>query len=232
MYSSTMEKLSRNDPCPCGSGKKYKKCCLNKDAADMTQLTAGTPDLFKPAALLIAGESHVPAIACEDETNQKFVFVLARASRQMDALEAAEEAGADLDSVPGSTLDSVGPDCLRYLYKIGYRIMPGLKADNVELLEDLLDEEEDLEIEHAEGMLDTLYDTAEQQIREEQPLEVRETLVRLRRAGHSRSAIMDMIVHVMMHESMQAAHDDGEPDIPRYVAALANLPNLSCDSDH
>jgi len=23
----------RNDPCPCGSGKKYKKCCLNKDQA-------------------------------------------------------------------------------------------------------------------------------------------------------------------------------------------------------
>lgn len=20
---------SRNDPCPCGSGKKYKKCCMN-----------------------------------------------------------------------------------------------------------------------------------------------------------------------------------------------------------
>jgi len=20
----------RNDPCPCGSGKKYKQCCLNK----------------------------------------------------------------------------------------------------------------------------------------------------------------------------------------------------------
>lgn len=23
-------KLGRNDPCPCGSGKKYKKCCLRK----------------------------------------------------------------------------------------------------------------------------------------------------------------------------------------------------------
>jgi peptide deformylase len=23
-------KISRNDPCPCGSGKKFKKCCLNK----------------------------------------------------------------------------------------------------------------------------------------------------------------------------------------------------------
>ncbi len=21
------DKVSRNDPCPCGSGKKYKKCC-------------------------------------------------------------------------------------------------------------------------------------------------------------------------------------------------------------
>jgi uncharacterized protein YecA (UPF0149 family) len=25
------EKVGRNDPCPCGSGKKYKKCCLGKD---------------------------------------------------------------------------------------------------------------------------------------------------------------------------------------------------------
>lgn len=23
----TVEKIGRNDPCPCGSGKKYKKCC-------------------------------------------------------------------------------------------------------------------------------------------------------------------------------------------------------------
>ena len=25
------KKLSRNAPCPCGSGKKYKHCCLDKD---------------------------------------------------------------------------------------------------------------------------------------------------------------------------------------------------------
>lgn len=23
--------IGRNDPCPCGSGKKYKQCCLKKD---------------------------------------------------------------------------------------------------------------------------------------------------------------------------------------------------------
>ena len=27
-------KVGRNDPCPCGSGLKYKKCCLNKDIQD------------------------------------------------------------------------------------------------------------------------------------------------------------------------------------------------------
>jgi hypothetical protein len=26
-------KIGRNDPCPCGSGRKYKKCCLGKSAA-------------------------------------------------------------------------------------------------------------------------------------------------------------------------------------------------------
>jgi preprotein translocase subunit SecA len=25
------KKVGRNDPCPCGSGKKYKKCCMLKD---------------------------------------------------------------------------------------------------------------------------------------------------------------------------------------------------------
>jgi len=24
------QKIGRNDPCPCGSGLKYKRCCLNK----------------------------------------------------------------------------------------------------------------------------------------------------------------------------------------------------------
>ena len=26
----TEKKVGRNDPCPCGSGKKYKHCCMNK----------------------------------------------------------------------------------------------------------------------------------------------------------------------------------------------------------
>ena len=28
------KKVGPNDPCPCGSGKKYKKCCRDKDIAE------------------------------------------------------------------------------------------------------------------------------------------------------------------------------------------------------
>ncbi len=31
-------KISRNDPCPCGSGLKYKRCCLNKEEMAQNEL--------------------------------------------------------------------------------------------------------------------------------------------------------------------------------------------------
>ena len=44
----------RNDPCPCGSGKKYKKCCLPKDRAARIQTLEAreTPELPETAAPL------------------------------------------------------------------------------------------------------------------------------------------------------------------------------------
>lgn len=43
-------KIGRNAPCPCGSGKKYKKCCLAKDEAER-RLTASSPvDSFEERA--------------------------------------------------------------------------------------------------------------------------------------------------------------------------------------
>jgi tetratricopeptide (TPR) repeat protein len=33
-----MFKIGRNDPCPCGSGKKYKKCCINKPLEQVLQV--------------------------------------------------------------------------------------------------------------------------------------------------------------------------------------------------
>lgn len=31
-------KIGRNESCPCGSGKKYKKCCLERDSVGMPPL--------------------------------------------------------------------------------------------------------------------------------------------------------------------------------------------------
>ncbi|PYT73444.1 MAG: hypothetical protein DMG41_28675 [Acidobacteria bacterium] len=33
MLSPGKGKIGRNDPCPCGSGKKYKRCCLEQQCA-------------------------------------------------------------------------------------------------------------------------------------------------------------------------------------------------------
>lgn len=55
-----MKKVGRNDPCPCGSGKKYKKCCLNTQVTppkgmDMAAL------MEKMKAGFFNKESHDPS---------------------------------------------------------------------------------------------------------------------------------------------------------------------------
>ena len=51
-----MKKIGRNEPCPCGSGKKYKKCCLNASKfpiggtpfySDLDNLSNQVPDLIR-----------------------------------------------------------------------------------------------------------------------------------------------------------------------------------------
>ena len=34
-------KIGRNEPCPCGSGKKYKQCCADKPTARSKLLSQG-----------------------------------------------------------------------------------------------------------------------------------------------------------------------------------------------
>ena len=36
-----MSQISRNAPCPCGSGKKYKKCCGAREASHKQKMPAG-----------------------------------------------------------------------------------------------------------------------------------------------------------------------------------------------
>jgi hypothetical protein len=52
-----MNKVGRNDPCPCGSGKKFKKCCLDKP--------------FEPSPELLADFELGQQRIREDESNAK-----------------------------------------------------------------------------------------------------------------------------------------------------------------
>ncbi len=40
------KKIGRNDPCPCGSGKKYKKCCIGKKDKLIEIENCERPDFF------------------------------------------------------------------------------------------------------------------------------------------------------------------------------------------
>lgn len=44
LLKMSKSKLGRNAPCPCGSGKKYKNCCLDKEAALMRKMNAFLDD--------------------------------------------------------------------------------------------------------------------------------------------------------------------------------------------
>ncbi len=49
-----MAKIGRNDPCACGSGKKYKKCCMARDEAAALAARAVQP-AAAPARLASLG---------------------------------------------------------------------------------------------------------------------------------------------------------------------------------
>jgi predicted O-linked N-acetylglucosamine transferase (SPINDLY family) len=70
-----MNKIERNAPCPCGSGKKYKQCCLKQDKA---QVTAHS---IKPVDKLISTKPS-------DSTD---FFSLGNSCRDQGDLDAAAE---------------------------------------------------------------------------------------------------------------------------------------------
>ena len=50
--------ISRNSPCPCGSGKKYKRCCMDKE----TSAPVSTASFLAAEVAVIAEEQEVDSI--------------------------------------------------------------------------------------------------------------------------------------------------------------------------
>src|SRR5271166_2856286 len=87
-----MAKIGRNDPCACGSGKKYKKCCM---ASDEAAARAARP--VQPAAVPTRRQSLASYFQEHNELDK-----LTEASNavvdmvQAGNLDAAEQAAHDL----------------------------------------------------------------------------------------------------------------------------------------
>lgn len=53
-YAHMTAKIARNDPCPCGSGKKYKQCCLASHDQNTTSARTEAVDVAKAMQMAIA----------------------------------------------------------------------------------------------------------------------------------------------------------------------------------
>lgn len=86
-----MPKSGRNDPCPCGSGQKYKRCCLPRDQAAERAVAAGAAALGREAE---SSRASAAIDADDDGLDQasNSVIDLINAGR----LDEAEQAAQDL----------------------------------------------------------------------------------------------------------------------------------------
>ena len=97
-----MAKTGRNDPCPCGSGKKYKRCCLAKDEeaerAALAAATAVAPPSRRPSDVTAEIADRLAAAAAADDADDE-LWYLSNAAVDLvreGKLDEAERAARDL----------------------------------------------------------------------------------------------------------------------------------------
>ena len=78
MSSSTTTKPGRNEPCHCGSGRKYKQCCLPKDEAAAATARAAAAAEATPAAAPDADAPPAPTAAPKHKTHQPWKATTSR----------------------------------------------------------------------------------------------------------------------------------------------------------
>ena len=63
-----MTKIGRNNPCPCGSGIKYKRCCEKKEAELSQQELPRGHFRYEPGSYGSPHLGYMPSIICYKET--------------------------------------------------------------------------------------------------------------------------------------------------------------------
>ena len=87
-------KVGRNDPCPCGSGKKFKHCCQGKDAR--AELPPGTGEASRPSPALTHGLQALVHAAKEHLAAERWADAIASLHRIVRLNPNSAEAHHDL----------------------------------------------------------------------------------------------------------------------------------------
>jgi len=91
-----MAKIGRNDPCPCGSGQKYKRCCLPRDEAaaaearTRAQAAQSSAQSLIPPASRIVDDDDDDDDGLDDASNRVIDLI------EAGCLDEAEHAAQDL----------------------------------------------------------------------------------------------------------------------------------------
>ncbi len=90
-----MKKPGRNEPCPCGSGKKYKKCCLHtlKPSARGTFVYTDLDDLSNQVPELINQEKYDEAEKVCRKLREQYPEQIDGLHRSAELFEAMEDYG-------------------------------------------------------------------------------------------------------------------------------------------
>lgn len=105
-------KVGRNEVCPCGSGRKYKKCCLAKDESNASTNHGGTPvSAMGPDVLLLMDPDRQALIDFIEKSKEQLNAHLTADDRiniQFSLAQAYQECGEHIEAI--RTLDGIEID--------------------------------------------------------------------------------------------------------------------------
>ena len=126
-------KIGRNDPCPCGSGKKYKLCCLGGRLMSTEAPRLSPRFRFEPGSYSAPG-AFLPSIACLEQWKPdawRYHFVLVKLDVLcVEEAEAVSQAESDLNLAFGGERTPTGKRETESLKALGY-----MKVEDFKILD-------------------------------------------------------------------------------------------------
>jgi len=118
-------KVGRNEPCPCGSGKKYKRCCAGKEEDAEQDGFAADRFRYEPGSYGGPMAGYMPSILCyeragPDAWQEHFCLVNPNAGMKDDPEAASAIAHTHLEAAFGHGGDGSVEDFAKCLKDAGY----------------------------------------------------------------------------------------------------------------